>query len=48
MKPYQRGDIVEIDVPIPVSGHVQGGKRPGSLSRTILGISSRLPALLFR
>lgn len=28
MKPYQRGDVVIIDVPIPASGHVQGGKRP--------------------
>lgn len=28
MKPYQRGDIVIIDVPIPATGHVQGGKRP--------------------
>lgn len=28
MKPYQRGDVVEINVPIPASGHVQGGKRP--------------------
>lgn len=27
MKPYQRGDVVLIDVPIPSSGHVQGGKR---------------------
>lgn len=27
MKPYQRGDVVIIDVPIPASGHVQGGKR---------------------
>ena len=24
MKPYQRGDVVIIDVPIPASGHVQG------------------------
>lgn len=28
MKPYQRGDVVVIDVPLPASGHVQAGKRP--------------------
>lgn len=28
MKPYQRGDVVLIDVPVPTSGHVQGGMRP--------------------
>ena len=28
MKPYLRGDVVIIDVPLPASGHVQAGKRP--------------------
>ena len=28
MKNYQRGDVVIIDVPIPATGNVQGGKRP--------------------
>ena len=28
MKPYQRGDVVIIDVPMPTNSHIQGGKRP--------------------
>ena len=28
MKPYQRGDVVTIDVPMPVNSHIQAGKRP--------------------
>ncbi len=44
MKPYQRGDVVIIDVPIPASGHVQGGKRPWVMSRTTWATSSPLPA----
>ncbi len=27
-KTYQRGDVVMIDVPMPTSGHILGGKRP--------------------
>ena len=37
MKPYQRGDVVLIDVPIPSSGHVQGGKRPWVIVQNNLG-----------
>lgn len=28
MKPYQRGDIVVIDVPMLANSHIQAGKRP--------------------
>lgn len=28
MKPYQRGDVVIIDVPFAIASHVQAGKRP--------------------
>lgn len=28
MKPYQRGDVVIINLPIPEKSHVQGGCRP--------------------
>lgn len=28
MKPYQRGDVVLINLPIPMEGHIQGGSRP--------------------
>ncbi|WP_349952410.1 type II toxin-antitoxin system PemK/MazF family toxin [Flavonifractor plautii] len=37
MKPYQRGDVVIIDVPIPASGHVQGGKRPWVIVQNNMG-----------
>ena len=37
MKPYQRGDVVHIDVPIPSSGHVQGGKRPWVIVQNNMG-----------
>ena len=37
MKPYQRGDVVIIDVPIPASGHVQGGKRPWVIVKNNMG-----------
>ena len=37
MKPYQRGDVVLIDVPIPSSGHVQGGKRPWVIVQNNMG-----------
>ena len=37
MKPYQRGDVVLIDVPIPPSGHVQGGKRPWVIVQNNMG-----------
>lgn len=45
MKPYQRGDVVIIDVPIPASGHVQGGKRPWSSFKITWGTSSLPPVL---
>ena len=28
MKPYQRGDVVIIDVPMLANSHIQAGKRP--------------------
>lgn len=28
MKPYQRGDVVVIDVPMLANSHIQAGKRP--------------------
>lgn len=28
MKPYQRGDVVVIDVPMLTNSHIQAGKRP--------------------
>ena len=37
MKPYQRGDVVIIDVPLPASGHVQGGKRPWVIVQNNMG-----------
>lgn len=37
MKPYQRGDVVFIDVPIPTSGHVQGGRRPWVIVQNNVG-----------
>lgn len=37
MKPYQRGDIVEINIPMPESGHVQGGKRPWLIVQNNVG-----------
>lgn len=37
MKPYQRGDVVLIDVPIPPSSHVQGGKRPWVIVQNNMG-----------
>ena len=37
MKPYRRGDVVLIDVPIPSSGHVQGGKRPWVIVQNNMG-----------
>ena len=37
MKPYQRGDVVLIDVPYPTSGHVQGGKRPWIIVQNNVG-----------
>lgn len=37
MKPYQRGDVVIIDVPIPASGHVQGDKRPWVIVQNNMG-----------
>jgi mRNA interferase MazF len=37
MKPYQRGDVVLIDVPIPESGHVQGGYRPWVIVQNNVG-----------
>lgn len=37
MKPYQRGDVVLIDVPMPTAGHVQGGKRPWVIVQNNVG-----------
>ncbi len=37
MKPYQRGDVVIIDIPIPVSSHVQAGKRPWIIVQNNMG-----------
>lgn len=37
MKPYQRGDVVFIDVPVPTSGHVQGGRRPWVIVQNNVG-----------
>ena len=37
MKPYQRGDVVLIDVPMPLTGHVQGGKRPWVIVQNNVG-----------
>lgn len=37
MKPYQRGDVVVIDVPLPASGHVQAGKRPWVVMQNNVG-----------
>ena len=28
MKPYQRGDVVVIDIPMLANSHIQAGKRP--------------------
>lgn len=28
MKPYQRGDVVIIEVPMLANSHIQAGKRP--------------------
>ena len=47
MKPYQRGDVVVIDVPLPASGHVQAGKRPWVVVQKMSATSSRPPALSF-
>lgn len=37
MKPYQRGDVVYIDLPIPEAGHVQGGYRPWVIVQNNVG-----------
>ena len=36
-KTYQRGDVVMIDVPMPTTGHVQGGNRPWIVVQNELG-----------
>jgi len=36
-KPLQRGDVVIIDVPIPETGHVQGGSRPWIVVQNDMG-----------
>jgi len=37
MKPYQRGDVVLFDAPIPQTGHVQGGIRPWVIVQNDIG-----------
>lgn len=36
-KTYQRGDVVMIDVPMPTTGHVQGGNRPWVVVQNEIG-----------
>ena len=36
-KTYQRGDVVMIDVPMPTTGHVQGGYRPWVVVQNEIG-----------
>ena len=36
-KTYQRGDVVMIDVPMPATGHVQGGNRPWVVVQNEIG-----------
>lgn len=36
-KSYRRGDVVEIDMPEPESGHVQGGRRPWVVIQNDMG-----------
>lgn len=37
MKPYQRGDVVIINLPIPEKSHVQGGCRPWLIVQNNVG-----------
>ncbi len=37
MKPYQRGDVVLIDIPVPENSHVQGGNRPWLIVQNNVG-----------
>lgn len=37
MKPYQRGDVVIIDMPILANSHVQSGKRPWVIVQNNVG-----------
>lgn len=37
MKPYQRGDVVIIDVPLLAGSHVQAGKRPWVIVQNNVG-----------
>ena len=46
MKPYQRGDVVIIDVPMLTNSHIQVSVR-GWLCKTMSAISFLPPALLF-
>ena len=48
MKPYQRGDVVIIDVPMLANSHIQAGKRPWVVvQNNVSVISFLLPALSF-
>lgn len=48
MKPYQRGDVVVIDVPMLANSHIQAGKRPWVVvQKTMSAISFLPPALSF-
>jgi mRNA interferase MazF len=37
MKPYQRGDVVLINIPVPENSHVQGGNRPWLIVQNNVG-----------
>ena len=37
MKPYQRGDVVIIDMPILANSHIQSGKRPWVIVQNNVG-----------
>lgn len=37
MKPYQRGDVVIIDVPMLANSHIQAGKRPWVIVQNNVG-----------
>lgn len=46
MKPYQRGDVVIIDVPMLANSHIQAGKRPWVVVQNNVGNHSFLPPAL--